>query len=321
MARYRYTGPMIANYADRIAVHPDRFGSIRSLPWRYVVLHTSEQRPTSDAAANLANYLTSPGDRLSSSGGRYGSSYHAIADTGLQVIPCVNDDRVAFSAPGANRTGLHICIPGKSGQSREQWLSGSTREAITTVAAFILDTRDRYGIPAERLTVAEVVAGTRGYCDHAAIRDAFGRTTHWDVGPAFPWDVLEADIRRLSQTDPELRPPIDAGDNMQTVNSRILDTREQGDGGRLFPNRAKRIDLPGPYAAARAVQLSVVAVEPDRDGYLAVWQGSNPGTSTVNYRSGSAAQGTTIVAVDRGGFWLQSSSPCHLVIDVQAMWT
>lgn len=191
---------MIAQYADRIEVHPDRYGSTRPLPPRWVVIHTSEGPEGDDRAEQLGSFLTRPGDRVSSSGSRYGSSYHAIADTHLRVIPAVADDRVAFSAPGANNEGLHICIPGRADQTREEWLSGSTRWAITSVAAYLLDTKARYGIPTERLTVAELRAGTRGYCDHAAIRDAFGRTTHYDVGPHFPWDVLSQDIRSLRPT-------------------------------------------------------------------------------------------------------------------------
>jgi len=169
------------------------------------VLHTSEGPTGDQAAEGLARFLGNPGDRTTPSGSRYGSSYHAIADTDLTVIPCVEDSLVAYAAPGANSQGLHICIPGTANQTREQWLQGSTREAIATVAAYIVDRRAMYGIAAARLTVPELQAGTTGYCDHAAIRDAFGRTTHHDVGSCFPWDVLAAHIVDFSRptTTPE----------------------------------------------------------------------------------------------------------------------
>lgn len=47
------------------------------------------------------------------------------------------------------------------------------------------------------MSALELRAGTRGYCDHATVRDAFGRTDHFDVGPAFPWDILASEIKRL----------------------------------------------------------------------------------------------------------------------------
>lgn len=171
-----------------------RSGNVRPMPPRWVIIHTSEGSEGLNSAEQLAGFLGQPATATNVAG------YHAVADTDMHVIRVVPDDRVAFAAPGSNTEGLHICIPARAGQTREQWLEGSSRSAIRTVAGYLLDTRDRYGIPVERLTVAELRAGTRGYADHAAIRDAFGRTTHWDVGPGFPWETLYSDIR-------DLRPP------------------------------------------------------------------------------------------------------------------
>ena len=308
---------MIATYAHRVEVHPDRYGSTRPLPPLWVVLHTSEGPEGEGAAEGLARYMQQPGDRPTSSGGRYGSSYHAVADTGLRVIPCVADDRVAYSAPGSNREGLHICIPGKAGQSRLEWLAGSTRAAITTVAAFLLDTRERYGIPVERLTAAEVYSRTRGYCDHSTIRDAFGKTTHYDVGPHFPWDVLADDIRHLSNN----RPP-DIGDNMQTTETRMSDTRYFGPAGRLVAGVSQRFGLPPEWSAARAVAISIAVVDADGPGYLSAYRrGPRPETSTLNYRGGPPENSGAIVGVDHGSIYVESSAAAHVVIDLQAVWT
>lgn len=308
---------MIAEYAERVEVHPERYGTARSLPPLWVVLHTSEGPEGEGAAEGLAQYMRQPGDRPTSSGGRYGSSYHAVADTGLRVIPCVEDDRVAYSAPGSNREGLHICIPGKARQTRMEWLSGSTRAAITTVAAFLLDTRDRYGIPVERLTAAEVYSRTRGYCDHSTIRDAFGKTTHYDVGPHFPWDVLADDIRHLSNN----RPP-DIGDNMQTTETRMSDTRYFGPAGRLLAGVSQRFGLPPEWSAARAVAISIAVVDADGPGYLSVYRrGPRPETSTLNYRGGLPENSGAIVGVDHGSIYVESSAATHIVIDLQAVWT
>lgn len=199
---------MICTYLPRVVVHPDRYGSARPMPPRWIVLHTSEQTSELPATAeSLARYMTTPGDRPTSSGGRYGSSYHHVVDTGLRVRPCVVDGFVSFSAPGSNTEGLHVCLPALAGQTRDDWLDEYSRDLIRTTAGLCVDLSELFGIPPLRLTTAELRAGTRGITDHNGIRLAFGRTTHWDVGPAFPWDVLAADIREFSRpTQPNPEP-------------------------------------------------------------------------------------------------------------------
>lgn len=194
---------MICTYSQTF-VHDDRYGSTRPLPPTLVVVHTTEGSEGPSSAEGLASLLARPGDRPNSSGGFYGSSYHAIADTFPHVILATAPDRVAFAAPGANTTGDHIVIPGRAGQSREEWLDDVSLSAIRTVAGYIVDRHELYGIPLYRLGAKGLLLGLHGYTDHAAVSEAWKQTTHWDVGPQFPWDVLEDLILELS--DP--RPPI-----------------------------------------------------------------------------------------------------------------
>ena len=310
---------MFAQYAERVEVHPDRYGKTRPLPPVWVVLHTSEGGEGDGAAEALARYMQQPGDRPSPSrpGGVYGSSYHAIADTHLTVIPATLDSRVAFAASGANTEGLHICIPGRAGQTRPEWMSPTSRAAIRTVAAFILDTRSRYGIPAERLTASEMSHRTRGYCDHATVRDAFGRTNHSDVGPNFPWDVLAADIRDLS------RPlPPSGDDHMLPLQLRMSDTRLYGNAGKLPAKQARRFAVPSSVRNVRAIQVSIVAVDPSAPGYVSAWgSGTKPETSVLNYNAGQTINTSSVVEVDDGSIQLWSAVSIHVVIDIQAVWT
>lgn len=301
---------MRATYADRVEVHPDRYGSVRQLPPTWIVIHTSEGSNGPDAAEQLAQFLTRPGDRTTASGSRYGSSYHAIIDL-EQVIPAVVDDRVAYSAPGANTNGLHVVLPGRAGQTRQQWLSEPSLSRIDTLAKYVSDVRQQYGIPLERVTPAEMVAGTRGYCDHAAVRDAFGKTDHWDVGPNFPWDVFASKIREL---------PTPTGETMQPVNRRMSDTRKYGPGGMLTPYKPHYFALPDEYKTARACQISVAVVEPAGPGYLLAAGEAHTDTSFCNYSTGTTIQGTTIVPTHVGGIYIQSSKACFVVIDLQAVW-
>lgn len=186
----------ICHYLPPVTVHADRYGNRRPTPPRLIVMHTSEQAyETATAAKDLAQYMTRPGDRPSSSGGFYGSSYHDVIDLDLTVRPAVPPDVVAYSAPGANTEGLHVCLPARAGQDRADWHDPYSRAQIDTLAGYIIDQSDRHGIPVYGpLTIAELRAGVAGYTDHYRIGLAFQRTNHTDVGPAFPWDTLAAAI-------------------------------------------------------------------------------------------------------------------------------
>lgn len=164
-------------------------------------MHTSEGGEGTSAAENLASFTASP--RTSSNL----ASYHAIADTD-KVILTVPDNRQAYSAGGGNRTFLHICIPGRVSQTREQWLDSVSRAAIRQVAEYIVAKGQQYNVPFHKLSVAEVQGGrARGYCGHRDISQAFGLSTHTDPYPNFPWDVLAADIAELAPPPPPLFDP------------------------------------------------------------------------------------------------------------------
>lgn len=188
-------------YAPRVSVHPDRYGATKSGSNRLFVLHTSEGAEGLTSAENLAAYMTRPGDRTTDSGRVYGSSYQYVLDTD-RVIPCVPEGVVSYSASGANHDGIHICFPGKAGQTREQWLDTISRAMIHQCAELLVERSGPTGIPLVRRSVADVLATMRGVCDHHVISLAYRRSTHTDVGPNFPWDVLAADVNALQSPPP-----------------------------------------------------------------------------------------------------------------------
>lgn len=195
-------------YGPRTRVHRDRFGSRKTNgPNLWAILHTSEGGESSFSAEGLSSYMTQPGDRVSSSGTIYGSSYHVVFDTD-RILPAVPYDTVAHSASGANAQGIHGCFPGRANQTREQWLDPVSRAMIRQCAAWLCDIRDEFGIPVDHLmSPNEMLAGDKGLGDHFTVTMAFGLTDHWDVGPNFPWDVLFADIHALT-FPPPIVPPV-----------------------------------------------------------------------------------------------------------------
>lgn len=191
----------LCTYTDTY-VHPDRFGGRRPLPPIWAVVHTTEGSEGPSSAEALASMLGRPGDRQSSDGSRYGSSYHRIMDTFPNVIRAVPDELVSFSAPGSNTEGIHLVIPGRAGQTREEWLDDVSLSAIRTTAAQLIDLNAQYGIPLRRQGETGLIAKIAGYTDHGTVSRAFKRSTHWDVGPSFPWDVLAGEIAGLLAPPP-----------------------------------------------------------------------------------------------------------------------
>lgn len=189
-------------YGPRCNVHPDRTGNTRTGPYRLLVVHTSEGSEGPSSAENLCSFMTLPGDRVDpTDGSKYGASYHYVTDTD-QVLPATPDNVVAYAAAGANNDGIHICIPGKAGQTRDQWLDTISRDYIRQLAAVMVDKGRVHAIPLRLLTVPQIVAGQTGYCGHVDISRAYHRSDHTDPGPSFPWDVLSNDIAALTEEPP-----------------------------------------------------------------------------------------------------------------------
>lgn len=240
-----------------IYVHPDRTGSVKSLGVnRLLVLHTSEGSESESAAENLCAFMGMPGDRPSSSGGRYGSSYHAVFDTDrwIQAVP---DNVVAYSAAGANHDGIHGCFPGKAGQTAWQWLDDISARMIRQAAVWAVEKSKAHGIPLVRLSSTEVRNGAAGVCDHYDVSRAFGKSDHTDVGPGFPWAAFWAHVADLTKPPPT--PPED--DEMARV------IKLKGKPGAYVETTVK-VWLPNPAARDQAIAEHGPMVELNYDEFV-----------------------------------------------------
>jgi hypothetical protein len=160
---------------------------------RLLVVHTSEGSEGPTSAENLCSFMTLPGDRPNLDGSMFGASYHYVTDTD-RVLPAVPDNVVAYAAAGANNDGIHICIPGKAAQTREQWLDAISHGYLEQLAFVMIDKATEHKIPLLRLSVKDIQVGRSGYCGHVDISNAYHKSDHTDPGAAFPWDVLAADL-------------------------------------------------------------------------------------------------------------------------------
>jgi hypothetical protein len=178
--------------APPVQVHPERRGGKKHKDNIWIVLHTTEGHEGEKSAEALALACTREGDRINpETGRRFGSSYQYVLDIG-QVIPLVPEDVVSLSARDpANEKGIHIVFPGFARQTREEWLDVVSSAYIDQCVLLLRDIHRRTSIPLVKLTVDEVKASESGLIDHKTVTDAFHKTDHQDVGPGFPWDVLD----------------------------------------------------------------------------------------------------------------------------------
>ena len=162
----------------------------RTGPTLWVVWHTSQGGEGDTSAEGLAAFIRSP-----ASDGNV-ASYQVIFDTDrvLEIMPA---EMRSHHAAGANDKGLGGCIPGRAEQSREQWLDTISAQYLEQGCRWAADMCIRYGIPAVRINPGQMQDGVKGIVDHNAVRLAFGQTTHTDVGPNFPWDVVMPRIAEL----------------------------------------------------------------------------------------------------------------------------
>lgn len=153
-------------------------------PPLWIVVHDMEAHELPDTAEGTANYFAT------GAGGRDVSS-HYCADSN-SVVQCVSLGDTAWTVgnrPGNNR-GINWELAGFASQTRDEWLDAFGLAMFSVMAPIVRADAERFGIPLERRTVAELRAFVPGITSHNDLRLAFGVTDHTDPGESFPWDVF-----------------------------------------------------------------------------------------------------------------------------------
>jgi hypothetical protein len=194
---------MFTNYSARYPANPTRVGVRRTNRPNLLVVHTSEGGELAVSAEALARFIQTPRTATNL------ASYHYITDT-ESVIPVVPDGFVAYAAAGGNAQGLHICHPGRAGQSRDDWFDTNSSGMLEQVARWLADKSAEYDIPLNKLTTVQVARGAPGVCGHVEVSQAFGKSTHTDPGKGYPWDWVIDRARALRDPAPDTTPPTSA---------------------------------------------------------------------------------------------------------------
>lgn len=157
--------------------------------------HTQEGgAPDGSDAEALADYLRNTANEV---------SYHDVIGAG-RVFHVAPKDRSSWSVLDANPYTINYCLAGsRASFSRDQWLE--RRDDIRIMAwLMVQDARER-GF--DTAVIAPPYERRDGISDHKYVTECLGIGTHTDMGRAFVWDVLAADVAEFATGAPMIPPP------------------------------------------------------------------------------------------------------------------
>lgn len=155
---------------------------------RVVVIHDMEAPERSNTAENIAAYFAREDVRASA---------HINVDND-SAVRSVDDEDIAWAAPGCNHDGLQVELAGYARQSRAEWLDAYSKATMDRAARITAEYCQRYGLNIKHLTDDELRAGHSGIIGHVQASNVYKRSSHWDPGPNFPWDWFMARVRHYA---------------------------------------------------------------------------------------------------------------------------
>lgn len=173
------------------------FTSGRGEGVRLIVLHTTESPCRAGVARNVAGWFAGPNSPRA-------SAHYVVGPD--EVIACVREEDAAWHVPPTNPYSIGIEQAAYARFTAEDWASVDVRAMLDRVAALLHDISRRHAIPLAFVDEEGLRRGDAGVTTHVAVSRAFGRSDHYDPGPAYPIeDVLAraAALGSLRCDDPE----------------------------------------------------------------------------------------------------------------------
>lgn len=143
-----------------------------------IAIHTMEAAEGPQTAENVANYFK-----------RVDASSHWCIDNNSRVR-VVNDGDTAWTLPGANSRSLNIELAGYARQTAAEWADQYSLDMLEIAALSAAEWVNAYGIPIRKLTDEQIRNGAKGFAGHVDVNRVYKKSSHWDPGPAFPWDYF-----------------------------------------------------------------------------------------------------------------------------------
>lgn len=168
-----------------------------------IVVHTLEypERPT--AAEWAAGFFKDP----QGPSGPVAVSAHYTVDVD-SITHSVLEKDVAWHAGPANGWSIGIEHAGYAAQTSAEWADTYSIAMLERSAELAANICRRYGIPAVRLTAADLKEGKRlGICGHVDVTNGLtGGKGHTDPGPNFPWAWYLERVNELLEATPVIPP-------------------------------------------------------------------------------------------------------------------
>jgi len=115
------------------------------------------------------------------------SSAHYMVDQD-SVVQGVRDTDEAWHASQSNIGGIGIEHAGFAAQTPEEWEDQASSAILWRSARLAARLCRTYGIPAARLSDADILSGRPGFCGHVDVNRSYGNIKgHTDPGLSFPW--------------------------------------------------------------------------------------------------------------------------------------
>lgn len=194
MRLLHHVGAVVALKIPFLQARHYRIG--RTAKVRNVVIHTAEIGESLQGAEALMN-ACAVSERV--------ASWHYAVDAD-SITQSVMEQDTAFHAPGLSHCSIGIEHAGRARQNTTEWADDFSSRMLDLSAELVAGICVRYEIPVVRLSIPELIQGRSGLCGHAEVSKAFGRSTHWDPGPWFPWDQYLARVihhTRVRDTEPD----------------------------------------------------------------------------------------------------------------------
>lgn len=156
---------------------------------RYIVLHSMESGETDMVAENVAAWFAGPNAPKAS------AHYCVDRDSAVQ---CVQDNDVAWHAPGLNSLSIGIEMAGKASQTAAEWADAYSFQMLNMAAALVASLCRKYSIPVRAVGPSGLLMDMPGITTHAAVSEAFKKSDHWDPGPNFPLNKFIDTVRGMS---------------------------------------------------------------------------------------------------------------------------
>ncbi len=145
-----------------------------------IIIHTSEAPKVPGSARAIAEYFHDGSE------GRSASAHYCV--DAQQIYHCVQNQDIAFGAPGANTNGLHVEHAGFAAQSAAEWADAYNTQMLDLSGLLVATLCRQFDIPARWLSPEEVAVHEQGLSSHLNVTLGYPRQhgTHTDPGVNFP---------------------------------------------------------------------------------------------------------------------------------------